>query len=172
MPLVEAPVDAVPLPAKPALDDPLAEEAPAEDAPLEPVAPIAPDELPSMYSDPPHPTSSGTAINTVTAQLKTRASSEDLMRSCRAMDVPSRASRFRADPSTCRVPFCAKRGSGAMGSGRHVSFFGDEVGARSSRTLRDGLRDLGAASFAPRHRCQLRLVSPDQPNGGDLNVTF
>jgi hypothetical protein len=62
-----------------------------------------------MYSDPPHPTSSGTAINTVTAQLKTRASSEDLMRSCRAMDVPSRASRFRADPSTCRVPFCAKR---------------------------------------------------------------
>jgi hypothetical protein len=89
MPLVEAPLDDEPLPAKPPLDDPLAEELPAEDAPLDPAVPIAPDELANVKSDPPHPASAGTAVDTVTtAQVKTRASSEELIRSMVATDMP------------------------------------------------------------------------------------
>ncbi len=123
MPLVEAPLDAVPLPANPALDDPLAEELPVEDAPLEPVALVVPDELPNLKSAPPHATSAGTAVDTVTTQVKTRASSEDLMRSCRATDMPCPREHVPGSSKHLSCATMRQDGRRVMGSGNQVSFF-------------------------------------------------
>ena len=122
VPLVEAPLDAVPLPAKPALDDPVAEELPAEDAPLEPAALIVPDELAKLNSDPPHPASAGTAVDTVTAQLKTRASREDLIRSFKATDMPGPRERVPRRSKHLSCATLRQERSRVMGSGKHVSF--------------------------------------------------
>ncbi len=110
---VEAPLDDEPLPAKPALANPLAEELPAEDAPLEPVPPVAlvvPDELPNLNSAPPHPTSAGMAVNTVTAELKTRASSEDLINSCKATTMPGPTQAWSRQIQALVVCHSAPRG--------------------------------------------------------------